>query len=78
MRDLYWLSADRLRLIEPCFPQSRAVARVDDLRVTGGIIFVLKRGRDQSYSQVYRVNSGVNSLTVMLQHIILHFAYRIR
>ena len=45
MRGLYWLSADRLKLIEPCFPQSRGVPRVDDLRVISGIIFVLKRGQ---------------------------------
>ena len=45
MRDIYWLSADRLKLIEPCFPQSRSVPRVDDLRVISGIIFVLKRSQ---------------------------------
>lgn len=44
MRDLYWLSEDQLRLIEPYFPPSRGVPRVDDLRVISGIIFVLKRG----------------------------------
>ena len=44
MRDLYWLSEDQLKLIEPYFPPSRGVPRVDDLRVISGIIFVLKRG----------------------------------
>ena len=44
MRDLYWLSKDQLKLIEPYFPPSRGVPRVDDLRVISGIIFVLKRG----------------------------------
>ena len=44
MRDLYWLSEEQLKVIEPYFPTSRGVPRVDDLRVISGIIFVLKRG----------------------------------
>ena len=44
MRDLYWLSEEQLKLIQPYFPPSRGVPRVDDLRVISGIIFVLKRG----------------------------------
>lgn len=44
MRDLYWLSEAQLKLIQPYFPPSRGVPRVDDLRVISGIIFVLKRG----------------------------------
>ena len=44
MRDLYWLSEEQLKLIQPYFPPSRGVPRVDDLRVVSGIIFVLKRG----------------------------------
>ena len=44
MRDLYWLSETQLKLIQPYFPPSRGVPRVDDLRVISGIIFVLKWG----------------------------------
>ena len=33
-----------LKVIQPYFPVSRGVPRVDDLRVISGIIFVLKRG----------------------------------
>lgn len=44
MRELSWLSETQLKLIEPYFPPSRGVARVDDLRVVSGIIHVLKRG----------------------------------
>ena len=44
MRDLYWLSEAQLKLIQPYFPPSRGVPRVDDRRVISGIIFVLKRG----------------------------------
>lgn len=44
MSDLFWLTKSQLNLIKPYFPPSRGVARVDDLRVISGIIFVLKRG----------------------------------
>ena len=44
MRDLYYLTLDQLSLIQPYFPPSRGVPRVDDLRVISGIIHVLKRG----------------------------------
>ena len=44
MNDLYYLTPDQLSLIQPYFPPSRGVPRVDDLRVISGIIHVLKRG----------------------------------
>lgn len=44
MSDLFWLSRTQLSLIQPYFPPSRGVPRVDDLRVISGIIHVLKRG----------------------------------
>ena len=44
MRDLFWLSQDQLAKIEPCFPLSHGVPRVDDRRVVSGIIFVIKNG----------------------------------
>lgn len=44
MSDLYHLTSDQLSLIQPYFPPSRGVPRVDDLRVISGIIHVLKRG----------------------------------
>ncbi len=44
MKDLYWLSEEQLKLIQPYFPASRGVPRACDLRVISGIIFVLKRG----------------------------------
>ena len=44
MSDLFWLKKSQLKIIKPYFPPSRGVARVDDLRVISGIIFVLKRG----------------------------------
>jgi len=44
MSELSWLTKEQLNLIEPYFPPSRGVARVDDLRVISGIIHVLKRG----------------------------------
>ena len=44
MSELFWLKKSQLNKIKPYFPPSRGVARVDDLRVISGIIFVLKRG----------------------------------
>jgi len=44
MSDLFWLSAAQMRQIEPCFPLSHGVPRVDDRRVISGIIFVIRNG----------------------------------
>jgi transposase len=43
MRDLIWLSEAQMRRIEPYFPLSHGVPRVDDRRVISGIIFVIRR-----------------------------------
>ena len=44
MSDLIWLSASQMRRIEPYFPLSHGVPRVDDRRVISGIIFVIRNG----------------------------------
>jgi len=44
MNDLFYLEAGQLERIQPYFPKSHGVPRVDDLRVISGIIHVLKRG----------------------------------
>ena len=44
MSDLIWLSAAQMRRIEPYFPLSHGVPRVDDRRVISGIIFVIRNG----------------------------------
>ena len=44
MSDLIWLSQAQMRRIEPYFPLSHGVARVDDQRVISGIIFVIRNG----------------------------------
>ena len=44
MSDLFWLSRTQMRRIEPYFPLSHGVARVDDRRVLSGIIFVTRNG----------------------------------
>ena len=44
MDNLFWLSAAQMRRIEPYFPLSHGVARVDDRKVISGIIFVIKNG----------------------------------
>jgi transposase len=44
MTDLLWLSVEQLRRIEPYFPRSHGMPRVDDHRVVSGIVFVIKNG----------------------------------
>ncbi|MBC7991509.1 MAG: IS5 family transposase [Luteimonas sp.] len=44
MSDLIWLSAAQMRRIEPHFPLSHGVPRVDDRRVISGIFFVIRNG----------------------------------
>lgn len=44
MSDVWLLSEAQMRKIEPFFPLSHGVPRVDDRRVISGIIFVLKNG----------------------------------
>ena len=42
--DLFLLTFGQMSKIEPFFPKSHGVARVDDRRVIPGIIYVLKHG----------------------------------
>lgn len=44
MADLFLLSPAQMSKIEPFFPKSHGIARVDDRRVVSGIIYVLKHG----------------------------------
>lgn len=44
MRDLFWLAETQMRRIEPYFPLSHGIPRVDDRRVVSGIIFVIRNG----------------------------------
>ncbi len=44
MGDLVLLSAAQMRRIEPYFPLSHGIARVDDRRIVSGIIFVIRNG----------------------------------
>jgi putative transposase len=44
MSTLFLLSKAQMRRIEPYFPLSHGVARVDDRRVISGIIFVIRNG----------------------------------
>ena len=44
MSDPIWLSEAQMRRIEPYFPLSHGVPRVDDRRVLSGIIFVIRNG----------------------------------
>ena len=44
MADLFLLSEAQMRRIEPYFPLSHGVPRVDDRRIISGIIFVIRNG----------------------------------
>ena len=44
MSDLFLLSPVQMSKIEPFFPRSHGVPRVDDRRVISGIVYVLKNG----------------------------------
>ena len=44
MADVFLLSESQMRRIEPYFPLSHGVPRVDDRRVISGIIFVIRNG----------------------------------
>lgn len=44
MRDLFWLSDNQMARIEPHFPLSHGIARVDDRKVLSGIVFVIRNG----------------------------------
>lgn len=42
--DLFMLSKAQMRRIEPYFPLSHGIPRVDDRRILSGIIFVIRNG----------------------------------
>ena len=44
MTDLVLLSEAQMRRIEPYFPLSHGIPRVDDRRVMSGIVFVIRNG----------------------------------
>ena len=44
MSDLIWLSDEQMARIQPYFPLSHGVPRVDDRRIVSGIIFVIRNG----------------------------------
>ena len=44
MNDQFWLTPAQLNRINPHFPLSHGVPRVDDLRVVSGIIYVIRNG----------------------------------
>ena len=41
MNDLFWLSVAQMRRIEPFFPLSHGVPRIDDCKVVSVIFFII-------------------------------------
>jgi putative transposase len=44
MSNLMWLSDEQMRRIEPYFPLSHRIPRVDDRRIVSAIVFVIRNG----------------------------------
>ena len=44
MSDQFWLTKAQLKRIEPFFPRTRGIPRVDDRRVISGIVHVIRNG----------------------------------
>jgi putative transposase len=44
MSELFLLSRAQMRRIEPFFPRSHGIPRVDDRRVISGIVYVIRHG----------------------------------
>jgi transposase len=44
MSDQFWLTKAQLKRLEPFFPRTRGVTRVDDRRVVSGIVHVIRNG----------------------------------
>jgi len=60
--DLFWISHAQLKCINPYFPRSRDVPRVDDRRVISGIIHVIRNGLRWQYApEVYGPHKTLNN-----------------
>jgi len=44
MSDLFQLSLSQMQRIQPFFPLSHGIPRVDDRRVVSGIVYVIRNG----------------------------------
>jgi hypothetical protein len=44
MSDLFWLTDEQIERLRPFFPKSHGKPRVDDRRVSSGIVFVNRNG----------------------------------
>ena len=44
MSDQFWLTKAQLKRVEPFFPRTRGIPRVDDRRVVSGIAHVIRNG----------------------------------
>jgi putative transposase len=44
MSDQFWLTKAQLKRLEPFFPRTRGVPRMDDRRVVSGIVRAIRNG----------------------------------
>jgi len=52
MSDLWMLSEAQMRRIEPYFPLSHGIPRVDDRRIVSGIIFVIRNANSIQFNSI--------------------------
>ena len=66
MHDLFLLSKAQMRRIEPFFPLSHGIPRVDDRRVISGIVFVIRNGlRWRDAPRDYRPQDNLQSVRTL-------------
>lgn len=61
-KDLYYLSPAQLERIQPYFPLSHGVARVDDRKVLSGIIYVIKTASNGKMLPVNTVPTKLSTI----------------
>jgi hypothetical protein len=64
LSDLVLLGRAQMRRIEPFFPRSRGLARVDDRRLISGIIYVIRNGLQ--WKDARAVTTRTNRSTIVL------------
>ena len=70
MSDQFWLTKAQLKRIEPFFPRTRGIPRVDDRRVVSGIVHVIRNGlRWRDAPAVYRPHKTLYNRFVRLSRM---------
>ena len=69
MSDQFWLTKAQLKRIEPFFPRTRGIPRVDDRRVVSGIVHVIRNGlRWRDAPAVYGPHKTLQPVRSLVPH----------